>query len=277
MLSLAITMHQRPSTRANAVTTPARGRPLIAGEHLAVVDERADLERARAGIDQPREPLARGQLALLVDALDVRLGPSRPATSARRSAQLLLELVERGALVGEGAVVGDLLASGADRDERDVCHGSRGLSGRPARDRRGCRSGWRGNAASERIARCIGTVVGTPSQTRPSSAAIMRSQASSRVGAADDQLAQQAVVERAARRSRRATWVSTRRRSLGGHVPAGDRAGRRAEALGRILGVDPALDHVAGAARSRPGATTGGGRRRPGSARRRGPARCAPR
>ena len=83
VLSFAITMHQRPSTRANAVTTPAAGRLLIAGEHLAVVDERADLERARARIGEPVEALARGELALLVDALDVATGPSPRGPRAR--------------------------------------------------------------------------------------------------------------------------------------------------------------------------------------------------
>ena len=45
MLSLAITIVQRPSTRTKAVTTPAPGRRALA-ELAAVVDEGADLEDA---------------------------------------------------------------------------------------------------------------------------------------------------------------------------------------------------------------------------------------
>src|SRR6185436_967245 len=87
-----------------------------AGEHLAVVDERADLVGPRARIDQPRDPLARGQLGLLVDALDIRRAPAG-LDLAPAIAQPLLERAERFALLGGGAVVDELVQRVADRNQ----------------------------------------------------------------------------------------------------------------------------------------------------------------
>jgi len=148
--------HHHPATldaRERGHHTGTR-RALVAGEHLAVVDERADLERARARIDEARDPLARGELALLVDALDVARAPAGLDLLAAR-AQAIFERREGRALVGDGALVDQLGQGIADRDERDERHARATLRHahvvRRARTRRSCReAGQRARAVGIR-------------------------------------------------------------------------------------------------------------------------------
>src|SRR5690606_34384030 len=86
---------------------PGARRAQVVAEDHPVVDEGADLEGASAGIDEASDPLAGGELALLMDAGDVLVAPAgvhlRPAL-----AEPALALAERLAVVAEGALVGDL-------------------------------------------------------------------------------------------------------------------------------------------------------------------------
>src|SRR4029079_3910220 len=88
---------------------------------LAVVDERADLIAARPRIGEPRQPLARGQLALLVAPIDVRRAPAGLDLAAP-VAQPRFERAERRALLAGGAVVDELIERVTDRNQRNKRH-----------------------------------------------------------------------------------------------------------------------------------------------------------
>ncbi len=103
------------------------GRALVVGKHVAVVDERADLERARAGIGEHREPFARGALALGVHAVDVLGAPAGVDLDAAL-AQPALEHGQRRAMVRGGAVVDESVQRVADGNERDEGHLARTLA-----------------------------------------------------------------------------------------------------------------------------------------------------
>ena len=62
----------RPETRPMPVTRPAAGRLVVV--HVPG-GERRELEERRPGIEQPLDPLADGQLALLAMALEVLRAP----------------------------------------------------------------------------------------------------------------------------------------------------------------------------------------------------------
>jgi hypothetical protein len=80
--SLHTTITSRPSTRPTPAITPAQG-------DVAAVKpmrgERADLEKRRSGIEQPRHPVARQQLA----------APDMPLARGLRSAQPVLPSAHR--------------------------------------------------------------------------------------------------------------------------------------------------------------------------------------
>ena len=88
-----------------------------------------------AGDRQAGEAVAGGELALGAHAFGVLLAPAGLDGGAAL-AERGLELVEGGAVFGEGAVVGELLARAADRCQRDVGHtvGSQ-AGGQPGIDR----------------------------------------------------------------------------------------------------------------------------------------------
>ena len=97
-------------------------RALIAGEHVAVIDEGADFERARAGIGDLGKPFARGEFAFFVDALDIGRAPAAFDFGAA-CAQAIFENREGSALLGSGAVIDEAREWIADRCERDKRHG----------------------------------------------------------------------------------------------------------------------------------------------------------
>ncbi len=82
--SLATIITSRPETRPMPVTMPAAGR--VAVVHV-VCGQRRQLEKRRAGIEQPVDALAHRQLALRAMALDV-LGAAAVARAAQPLAQL---------------------------------------------------------------------------------------------------------------------------------------------------------------------------------------------
>jgi hypothetical protein len=116
--------HQRFDAReAGDDARARRGHLLVAGaERLAVVDEGADLEGARARVDERVHALARRELALLVHALDVLGAPAAMHFLAARR-ELLFARTDRAGVLFEAAIVEDLAARLADGDEGDVGHG----------------------------------------------------------------------------------------------------------------------------------------------------------